>query len=397
MVIGIIGSGISGLIAAKKLAQAGHEVTVVEKSHGLGGRMATLEGGADGSALFDTSILGFEAGTDTFGSFVEEMQDKGLAAEWTKDFGMFDGENLFERDPNHDFEQLYAAPKGMNSIARHLGRWIDFKSDAKAGGITYIGGNRHKKRAWMINLTDISVMEVDAVIIATPAAEAYGILQTAQDETPVRKLIRVIDEINYTPTISLAAHYPEADMPEWAGIQCNDGSLGFISNESSKREGKGVALTIQSSAKFARAHREGETESVAGIMLEHATKVAGNWAGTPDDFPTAENISDDNVLAIENKKYACWRCPLACGGITEVEDGPFACTGHKPEYETLGAFGAMCLNDDLASINLCNDLCNRMGLDTISTGATVAFAMGVERGADVLASRPGELRIAHSG
>lgn len=282
MVIGIIGSGISGLIAAKKLAQAGHEVTVVEKSHGLGGRMATLEGGADGSALFDSSILGFDARTDTFGAFVEELQDKGLAAEWTRNFGMYDGENHYDRDPNQDFEKLYAAPKGMNSIARYLGRWVDFKSEEKAGGITYIGANRHKKRAWMINLTDISVLEVDAVIIAAPAAEAYGILQTAQDETSVRKLIRVIDEINYEPTISLSAYYPEADVPEWTGIKGSDGNLGLISNESSKREMNGAALTIQSSAEFARAHRDEEIETIAGVLLEHAAKAVGNWAGTPD-------------------------------------------------------------------------------------------------------------------
>ncbi|UCG88437.1 MAG: aldehyde ferredoxin oxidoreductase C-terminal domain-containing protein, partial [Gemmatimonadota bacterium] len=45
------------------------------------------------------------------------------------------------------------------------------------------------------------------------------------------------------------------------------------------------------------------------------------------------------------------------------------------EYETLGAFGTMCLNDNLESINLCNEYCNRYGLDTISVGCTVAFAI----------------------
>jgi aldehyde:ferredoxin oxidoreductase len=101
-----------------------------------------------------------------------------------------------------------------------------------------------------------------------------------------------------------------------------------------------------------------------------------HWSGAGElDFPTAGKISDDAVIAIEKQKYACWRCPMACGGLTEVSEGPFAASGHKPEYETLGAFGAMCLNDDLASINLCNDICNRAGLDTISTGSTVAFAI----------------------
>jgi aldehyde:ferredoxin oxidoreductase len=100
-----------------------------------------------------------------------------------------------------------------------------------------------------------------------------------------------------------------------------------------------------------------------------------NWAGVPDDFPTASKISDDAVMAIQQKKYACWRCPIGCGGETVVDDGPNASDTHKPEYETLGSFGTLCLNDDLASINMCNEICNRQGMDTISTAGTVAFAI----------------------
>lgn len=48
---------------------------------------------------------------------------------------------------------------------------------------------------------------------------------------------------------------------------------------------------------------------------------------------------------------------------------------HKPEYETLAAFGPMCLNRNLSSIIKCDDICNRYGLDTISAGATIAFAI----------------------
>jgi aldehyde:ferredoxin oxidoreductase len=100
-----------------------------------------------------------------------------------------------------------------------------------------------------------------------------------------------------------------------------------------------------------------------------------NWGGTPEDFPTAANISDDKVLAIQKRKWGCWKCPIACGGLTEVKEGQYASDTHKPEYETLGAFGTMCLNDNLESIHLCNEYCNRYGLDTISTGCAVAFAI----------------------
>ena len=49
--------------------------------------------------------------------------------------------------------------------------------------------------------------------------------------------------------------------------------------------------------------------------------------------------------------------------------------GPGPEYETCASFGTMILNDDLAAIAHINDLCNRLGLDTITCGATAAFLM----------------------
>ena len=119
----------------------------------------------------------------------------------------------------------------------------------------------------------------------------------------------------------------------------------------------------------------GTCGSMAGLAMKGDSPTK-NWSGTAEiDFPTVDRISDDRVIALEHKKYACWRCPMACGGLTRVEEGPFPSDGHKPEYETLGVFGSMCLNDNLESIVLCNDLCNRAGLDTIGTGGTVAFAI----------------------
>lgn len=101
-----------------------------------------------------------------------------------------------------------------------------------------------------------------------------------------------------------------------------------------------------------------------------------NWTGVGSlDFPEAAAISDDNVIKYQEKRFACWRCPLGCGGHMKVKEGPYAVEGHKPEYETLAAFGTMTLVDDVEAIIKANDLCNRYGLDTISAGATIAFAM----------------------
>ena len=103
-----------------------------------------------------------------------------------------------------------------------------------------------------------------------------------------------------------------------------------------------------------------------------------NWGGVGTrDFPNPELISDDNVIKLQERKYGCYRCPISCGGHMKAGTGQYQyrAGAHKPEYETLGAFGTTCLNVNLESIIMANEICNRYGLDTISTGATIAFAM----------------------
>ncbi len=80
--------------------------------------------------------------------------------------------------------------------------------------------------------------------------------------------------------------------------------------------------------------------------------------------------------------YRCFGCPIGCGKEVRIVFGPYAGTdGHGPEYETIAGFGGMCMNDDLSSIVVANDLCNRYGLDTISTSSAIAFAIeACERG-----------------
>jgi len=104
----------------------------------------------------------------------------------------------------------------------------------------------------------------------------------------------------------------------------------------------------------------------------------GNWKTDSTEFPKAryEKLNAEYVAQRETKKYHCYSCVIGCGGICDVRDLlPGSGHTHKPEYETHAAFGALLLNDDHASIFRCNDICNRSGLDTISAGATVAFAM----------------------
>lgn len=96
----------------------------------------------------------------------------------------------------------------------------------------------------------------------------------------------------------------------------------------------------------------------------------------------AEKVSGQalrQAYAVEN--YACRGCPIGCGREVKgfLRDMPSV---DGPEYETIGAFGPLCMNTDLDSIIKANHLCNVHGLDTISTGVSIAYAMHLfEQGA----------------
>jgi aldehyde:ferredoxin oxidoreductase len=78
----------------------------------------------------------------------------------------------------------------------------------------------------------------------------------------------------------------------------------------------------------------------------------------------------------KKRKYACSNCIVGCGADYVVDEGEWPVgETFRPEYETASAFGSLCLNDNAEAVIKCNDICNRYGLDTISVGATVAWAI----------------------
>jgi aldehyde:ferredoxin oxidoreductase len=72
---------------------------------------------------------------------------------------------------------------------------------------------------------------------------------------------------------------------------------------------------------------------------------------------------------------ACYGCPIACGRKTKVEVPGYEGEGEGPEYETIASLGSACGLDDMAAVAKANYVCNELGLDTISTGVTIACAM----------------------
>ncbi len=94
-------------------------------------------------------------------------------------------------------------------------------------------------------------------------------------------------------------------------------------------------------------------------------------------FPQVDALDAE---ALETRAFvrhlACFGCPVACDKLYTLADGPFAGTSLRSvEYETLNAMGAAVWNADLDTVLAANRLCDEMGMDTISAGRAISFAM----------------------
>ncbi|MFU8813437.1 MAG: NAD(P)/FAD-dependent oxidoreductase [Balneolaceae bacterium] len=309
MVIGIIGAGIAGLTAGRHLSEQGHDVTILEKSSGFGGRMATRYAGDGLATKLDHGLSFFAAESPEFQAFVADLLGKGLVQRWGDDIRLFDGNRVLRHNPNTFGKAMFTAVDGMNSIGKYLSRWVDVRTNTLAGGLTHIGSNRRAKRAWMINLSNSSTFEADAVILALPAPQAYGILNTTVDEINTLKIIREIDEVNYTPCFSLMAGYGNREQPDWEGIACVNSDLDFIANEGSKKSGdraQECSLVVHASAAFTRAHYNTPHDEVKKAMMSRLQQVIGDWAAKPEwsdlhrwRFSRAEKVLDKPFFELE--------------------------------------------------------------------------------------------------
>ncbi|MFO7801416.1 MAG: aldehyde ferredoxin oxidoreductase family protein [Desulfovermiculus sp.] len=94
-------------------------------------------------------------------------------------------------------------------------------------------------------------------------------------------------------------------------------------------------------------------------------------------WPEAEKLSGEVLAELYlTGRYHCGACPIGCGREIRIDTSHYgSMQGAGPEYESVGTLGSYCLVHDLEAVCRANDLCNRYGLDTISTGAAIALGM----------------------
>lgn len=164
------------------------------------------------------------------------------------------------------------------------------------------------------------------------------------------------------------------------------------------------AIVVRGHGEFALADPDGLTRSVRSYQRDIVQQAKGfGRLGTAGGIPThdkmgnwpirnwrqgqwpeaTEKISGARMAeTILTARYYCGNCIIGCGRTVHVAEGPYAGIEQAgPEYETISLNGANLLVDNLEAVQKANELCNRYGLDTISSGAVIGFAMeAYERG-----------------
>jgi len=145
-----------------------------------------------------------------------------------------------------------------------------------------------------------------------------------------------------------------------------------------------------------------DPQAVAEIARGYAKNYPNTWAVDLHDQGTAGGVASSLIGGLPTHNFqegsfadweaitgttmrdtilkdraTCFACPVVCKRVVEIKEGPYPVDPvyGGPEFETIGAFGSCCGVADLAAVACCNQLCNAYGLDTISTGVTVAWAM----------------------
>ncbi len=108
-----------------------------------------------------------------------------------------------------------------------------------------------------------------------------------------------------------------------------------------------------------------------GLAEELGDLPVRNWKQGSWKEEVREITGQRMAETILTGNYGCVACPVRCGRVVDIGGGNIG----GPEYETMAMLGSNCLVNDLDAIARANEACNRLGIDTISTGSVIAFAM----------------------
>ena len=255
----VVGAGLSGLSAARALQDAGHEVVVLDKGRGLGGRMATRRiTSTDGSiATFDHGAQFFTARDETFTSLVAQWISDDVVREWCRGFGTDDGHSR------------YVVNNGMTALTKHLAHGIDVRTSTLVFAVKPCSSDTQQ---WTVIIDDNSRIDCDAVVMTCPLPQSYSITVSTGIELPPELLMT-----DYDRTIGLLAVLdgPSA-IPAPGGLQNPDDVFSWIGDNQAKGISAIPAVTFHANPAWSLAHWDDSLDEGQAILTQAAQRYLGS-------------------------------------------------------------------------------------------------------------------------
>jgi len=306
--IAVVGAGLSGLTFASR-AGAWADVSVFEKSQGLGGRMATRR---TPSTAFDHGAQFFTARDRRFQSFLAPHLHAGRVVEWTpRVLTLSPTQKPYRRDW---FEPHYVATPSMTALAKAMAVDLDVQRQTKVVHLD------HDDNVWfVVDDNDARYGPFDAVVVATPAPQAQALLPQSH------RLSSACADVVMQPCIALMLGFADGVPVRWGAATVKDSPIRWMTVEESKPERDGHGLVVHATAEWSQAHFDDDDAAVEAALLAALREVA------PDVGPPA-------VTRLQRWRYADVGTPLVDSVLFDADTQLGVCGDWAHGGRVEGAF-----------------------------------------------------------
>ncbi|MFC1701791.1 FAD-dependent oxidoreductase [Pseudomonadota bacterium] len=254
----VVGAGMAGLTAARTLGDQGHEVVVLEKARGPGGRMSTRR--KDGFR-FDHGAQYFTARDPRFRRHVMAWQERGLVERWEARIGVATGDDI-ER-VSQATERFVPVPS-MNQVCRELLQDLeDCRFDWQARSFDY------ENRKWTVQSDSGDSVEGDVLILTPPPEQVRSLLADHEVDAALQSL-------EMRPCWAVMAVLDRPLFADWDALFVNHGPLSWVAGQAG-RPGRPAAdaWVLHGSPDWSQDHLEDGPETVRDQLLDAARQLPG--------------------------------------------------------------------------------------------------------------------------
>lgn len=260
----VVGAGITGLTAARKLNLAGWEVTVLDKGRGVGGRLATRR---IDDGVFDHGAQFVTVRSQQFSQLMDEMAAAGAIYEWCRGIGT--PEQPLNGGDGHP---RYQGTGGMTAIPKFLSRNLDVRLRHRVVQLKQAEGQ------WQALLETGQVFSADALISTAPVPQALDLLDLGGVELPEESRA-ALDNIKYFRCLAVMALLDgPSGIPAPGALRDVDEAISFLCDNRMKGiSPDATAITIHGSQGFSHEHWTVEERHV----VDWLTRQAAPYLGSP--------------------------------------------------------------------------------------------------------------------